>query len=329
MKSNILKLFVLLVSTITIFTLTGCGGNGANGTSSQTNLVTDPAIDLGGAPLVGVPYTTTVHVTNSTTLDSHTVAPTNGETHTHTWVQTSGPTATLTHAGSVATITPSATGTVGILHTVTNTATGLSTHTNHTVQVVAHPPSMQIHTSYATSVPGGLPASLNVDVAGGTAPYTYVWIQPTGTPLTLDFSKNGPAHPVVTLPVVHTDELIDFKVTVTDAAGTTRRVDIRFTILAIIPLDAAIKSNGVTYSSQGTFQDTILECNPSGGVVPYTYLWEFVPTTGITVSFSPNKNSQTVVIRSTNNVSGNPLFACSIVDATGTRKSVSYQVAKP
>jgi hypothetical protein len=315
MNSNIKKFLLAFIATVSLLFLSGCGGDGENGTSSQTNLL----VDLGGTPLVGVPYDVTTHVNNTAIIDSHTVAPTNGETYTHTWTQIAGPTVAIANGNTaVATVTPAATGTVVLQHTVTNTTTGNATHTAHQVQVVGPPASMQVHTSYAVTVPGGLPTTFHASVAGGTAPYTYNWVQDTGIPLTLDVATNGFANPIVKLQLVLTDELIEYTLTVTDSTGLTDTAAVKFTILAVPPLHASIAKSSVVYSGI-SFQGAILECTAGGGVSPYTYSWGSSETV---IDYTAQTGSYTAA-STTNAHVNNVTFFCTVTDSAGSTKTVS------
>jgi len=227
MKLINFKTVALTLLASAMFVLSGCG---SEGTPSDTQLV------AGSAPLVRAPHDITTHVTNPVIVASHTIEPTDGTTHTHTWTQVSGDPVTIANGTTAnAHVTPSTTGTVVVQHTVTHPTTGATTTTHHTIVVVAPPASIQAHVSYAVTVPGGYPSSIQVSVDGGTGPYSYDWVQTTGPVIALDTSTHGPQNPVLITPIVSVDTLIEYTLEVTDSTGLSTTNVISFTILAGAP----------------------------------------------------------------------------------------------
>lgn len=105
--------------------------------------------------------------------------------------------------------------------------------------------------------------SATVSPAGGTAPYTYLWM-PTGqtTPVATGLCPN-----------------ITYTVTVTDANGCTATNTV--TILQTIIIN--ITTSSTTLSCAGACNG-IATANASGGTVPYSFLW--VDSFGMTVSIT-------------------------------------------
>ncbi len=115
---------------------------------------------------------------------------------------------------------------------------------------IANGPVVTLKTSGDVSCHGASDGFIDIDVSGGSMPYTYAW-------------DNG----------YHTEDLINlqaapYSVTVTDAEGLF--VSKEFTIKEPKPLDV---SYTITEASCGGFSDGSIEVFTSGGTKPYDWEW--------------------------------------------------------
>ncbi len=100
---------------------------------------------------------------------------------------------------------------------------------------------------------GGTTGSINIDITGGNAPYTYDWS---------DSSLNGQEDPTGLLPGTYT-------VTVMDAAGCTGIVSADITTLASLDLTTAMTDVTCFGGTDGTAAITV-----GSGTAPFTYNWD-------------------------------------------------------
>lgn len=223
MKLTYMNIKALILSSITLVAMSGCG---LTGSSSDSKLVE-------GSVQGVAQYEIPAHHNTTAVVHSHTDA-----TATHEWTQTSGPTVVLstttaptttfvvptttpptTPPTTPTTTTPTTTPIV-LQHTTTNTQTGVTTVTPHTIIPVPPKPSVPL------AVLVGKPkvvfssiGSLHASAFGGTAPYTYDWIAPNL--ITLDTTHpNAPTFIVPSLPVGNVQTLT-IGLQVMDANGDT------------------------------------------------------------------------------------------------------------
>ncbi len=97
---------------------------------------------------------------------------------------------------------------------------------------------------------GNSTGSVNLTVSGGSSPYTYLW------------SNNGTVEDPTGMPAG------TYNVTVTDANGCTSQASVTLTQPATAVTATATAQNILCLNGTGSVTST-----PSGGVAPYTYLW--------------------------------------------------------
>lgn len=267
MKQIHTKILTLILSFLALVALSGCGSSG---------IPSDDTLVGGGslAPQVAIPYHITAHQGSIAVVHSHVTPPTNGGTHTHQWTQISGPAVTLstsTAATTTLTVPANVTQAIVVQHTVTNTQTGQTTVTPHTINPIPATTNLDVKVSKPATIISGDVASLHASVSGGDGQYTYTWLQTAGTNVTLDTTH--PEAPTFNAPTVSSSETLIFQVTVKDGSGalvsTSEMITVTpkaqaLTVMATVPADV---NEGSTFT---------LNAQASGGTAPYSYKWENV-----------------------------------------------------
>ena len=137
----------------------------------------------------------------------------------YTWVQTSGIAQSYTNTGAALSVTGAQVGAATFTFGVTDADGTVATATVVvTVTAKSTPTCTLAATASATPASVVLPATSTLSVAptGGTAPYTYSWLQTSGSPATLDTPTNQ--NTIATFPAAGT---YGFSVTVKDAGTCT------------------------------------------------------------------------------------------------------------
>lgn len=146
--------------------------------------------------------------------------------------------------------------TAGTYTIITTDATGCAYH----AEVLVGQASSNIvinHTVNNVTCLGSLNGSINLTVAGGTAPYTYQWLGPQGYNSTVEDPASIPAG--------------NYSVTVTDVSGCTQTKLIVVgspNLLDISPFSVVITPPDCNGGPTGAIDITV-----QGGVVPYSYDW--------------------------------------------------------
>ena len=268
MKSIPNKLTLLLIATLTAFSLLGCGSSGV---SSDDNLVGG---DNTTAPIVSPSYPITAHPDSTVVVHSHVSTPTNGATLTHQWTQVSGPAVTLSTTNTPTTTFVSPTNTtqpVVLQHTVTHSQTTQATVTSHTINHTPTTSNLAVVVSLPITIESAQKASLHASASGGDGNYIYTWIQSSGPSVQLDLTH--PSAPTFIAPDVSSSETLVFEVTVKDGTGTQVSTSETITVTPKPQGQTlAVVANVPTDVNEGT--TFALSAQVSDGTAPYTYLWE-------------------------------------------------------
>ena len=273
MKSIPNKLTLLLITTLTAFSLLGCGSSGV---SSDDNLVGG---DNTTAPVVSPSYAITAHHGSTVVVHSHVSTPTSG-THSHQWTQISGPAVTLstTNAPTTTYVAPTnTTQPVVLQHTATHSKTTQKTVTSHTIKHTPTTTNLAVVVSQPATIESGQKASLHASAAGGDGNYIYTWIQSSGPNVQLDLTY--PSAPTFIAPDVSSSETLVFEVTVKDGTGTQISTSETITVTpkAQGQTLAVVTSVPTDVNEATTFA---LSAQVSGGTAPYTYKWENLGVNG-------------------------------------------------
>lgn len=158
--------------------------------------------------------------------------------------------------------------------TYTATITDANGCTRVTPAFVIVEPAALVLTETHTDVscPGLNDGTIDLTVAGGTAPYTYLWTP--GNLTTEDLSGLGPG---------------TYQVVVTDANGCADSIQV--TIIEPIALSVTAGSTNVTCN--GTCDGTAT-ATPSGGTAPYSYTWSNSDTLQTITGLCPGTYTVTV-----------------------------------
>ncbi|MCD6062644.1 MAG: C-terminal target protein, partial [Flavipsychrobacter sp.] len=143
--------------------------------------------------------------------------------------------------------------------------------------VVSTPaPIVAYGTTTNVSCNGGSNGAINLNVYGGTAPYTYSW------------SNNATSEDVSNLAAG------SYSVTITDAHGCQKIMSFTITQPAAITANISVSpvitvTNGQPYTIYLGLgpQSVTLSASVSGGTAPYSYSWTNVTSTASSVSVSP------------------------------------------
>ena len=161
--------------------------------------------------------------------------------------------------------------------------------TTDSVFSINEPDVMEIsHTSQDVVCAGRSDGTVTTTIFGGTAPYSYLWDNGTTTQ-----NLSGVASGIYTL-------------TATDANGCTA-----FDIADVQEPDSILISSVVSGPSCAGMNDATIEISVSGGVLPYTYLWNNVIPTEDLSGLPPGTYNLTVT------------------DATGCEESASFEISDP
>lgn len=203
------------------------------------------------------PTVTATVVTNATcTTGGSAIATATGGAGGYIFLWDNGqPTATATNLS------------VGVHHVTATDAAGCSAVAMVTITQSNAPTVIVSPGSPANCTSGG---SATAGAAGGTAPYTFVW-------------SNG-----ATGPIVNGLSAGTYTVTVTDAAGCTATGQ--------VSIAAAIPPNVVIVASSNAKCDLPgnATASASGGISPYTYLWDNGETTATASNLAAGLHSVTV-----------------------------------
>ncbi|HEX5151346.1 MAG TPA: T9SS type A sorting domain-containing protein [Parafilimonas sp.] len=132
---------------------------------------------------------------------------------------------------------------------------------------------------------GGSTASIQLKVTGAKSPVQYLWSNGAIT-------KNISSIPAGTYSVI-----------ITDAAGAT----VKDTILITQPAVITVKKNKINETSQGA-HDGSAKVTPSGGIPPYTYLWNTGATTQQISGLTSGK------------------YKCTATDSNGCKKTTTFTI---
>jgi gliding motility-associated-like protein len=208
--------------TVTVTDANGCA-------VTLTQIITDPA---------GIGLTASVvNSTNCVTPNGSITLTVNGGTAPYSYLWSNGAT-TQNLSGLAA-------GTYSITVTDANGCTATLT------RIITDPAGILLSASASNSTSCTTPnGSITVSVAGGTAPFTYVW---SNGAITKDLSDLSAGN---------------YSVTVTDANGCS------FSLTTTITDPAGINLNASTINSTNcTTPNGVINLTVSGGVAPYTYAW--------------------------------------------------------
>jgi gliding motility-associated-like protein len=156
-------------------------------------------------------------------------------------------------------------------------------------------PQVSVVDSANVTCPGGSNGSIQIQITGGTFPYTIQWSNgQTGTVI-----SNLPGNTVYTVTVTDSNSCISF-------------------LTVFIDEPDAIQSNAVVSQLNGIYniscfeeEDGYILLNPQGGTPPYTFIWS-------NISF--NQNLTNVGVGS---------YTVTITDSKGCTRAFSFQLTQP
>ena len=248
-------------------------------TSTSTVTIAEPAASL------SVVLSTT-NITCHTLKDGKaSLTPSGGTSpYTYSWTGT-GPVSSFTSTS--ASLTALAAGTYNYVITDVNSCKVSGSAT------IVEPAAIAISSSKTdVSCKGGSNGAISLTITGGTGAHSYSWTGPTFTATTQNISslKAG-----------------SYTVTVTDANNCTKSSTITISEPAAI-LDATA---GTTNAKCKGSSDGSINLSPSGGTVPYTFLWSNASTS----------EDQTSLIAGT--------YSVTITDAKSCTTTKSYTLTEP
>lgn len=271
------------VDSILTFELTVTDDQGA----TATDLVNITSVNVNQLPTANAGIDQSANEgTTGVTLDGSLSSDTDGTITTYVWVQTVGPTVTLTGANTVnATFTAPQVGADTILTfelTVTDdlggTATDLVDVTVVTLDAnqvpTANAGTDQSADEGATNVT--LDGSLSSDFDGNIA--SYAWVQTVGPAATL--ADASTASPTFTAPQITVDTILTFELTVTDNLGATATDLVNVTVIEVndLPVASAGVDMTVNEGTAGVTLDGSLSSDTDGSIVSYAWLQTAGPT---------------------------------------------------
>lgn len=284
-------------------------------------------------PQVGLPQTIVTHSGTAVVVHSQTVVPT-AAMYTHAWTQVSGPTVTLTNTDQpqVPFVAPQVTSScssssapaqnqVVLQHKVTDTATGVSTTTFHTVVITpvastcSTNPPLSLILSNKNTVGEGNFGFMHISATGGTGPYTFATVQKSGSTATLTNADTN--NVIFTAPVVNANEVIEFEVTVTDANGDTKTQVVPI-IVENLSLTVIGNADALTHASHTTH----LYVGHNRTLDPYSYLWSEINGTSATIS-APATGNPAITLPAG---SGIYTFKIEVTDALGNKGTDTVDV---
>jgi len=136
---------------------------------------------------------------------------------------------------------------------------------------------------------GGNTGAIDISVAGGTAPYTYLWSNGATTQNIAGLAEGA------------------YTVTVTDVNGCTATVSDTLNQND----ELTVASNGITNVSCNGVNDGAINITVTGGVAPYTYLWSTTDTTQNIVGLGAGS------------------YTVTVTDAAGCTGTATFQVTEP
>jgi gliding motility-associated-like protein len=248
--------------------------DGANCTVSASYYITEPA-----------PLQASINITPSTCGNN------NGEAQ----VLPSGGTGNYTYLWSNGSTAPTLSSISGGVYTVTIT----DENNCQIIQLALVPdidgPQISLIDSSNVTCPEGSDGFIQIEVSGGTFPYTILWSNmQTGTII-----SNLPGNTTYT-------------VTVTDSMGCISFLTVFISEPAVITANAVVSQLNGSYNIRcfGEENGSVI-LNPQGGTPPYSFLWS-------NISF--NQNLLNV---------GAGSYTVTITDAQGCTESFSYQLTQP
>jgi len=280
------------------------------------------------APLADAGQPQTVDGGSPVTLDGSGSTDPDGDALSYAWVQTSGPSVTLSGPSTVAPsfTTPPRTNsaqTVTFELTVTDTSGASSTAT---VEITVPPNNAPLaDAGQPQSVDGGSSATL--DGSGSTDPdgdaLSYAWVQTTGPSVTLS-GANTVAPSFTAPPKTNSAQAMTFELTVTDTSGASSTATVEITILPNnAPLADAGQSQTVDGGSPVTL-DGSGSTDPDGDALSYTW----VQTSGPSVTLS---GASTVAPSFTAPPKANSAqtltFELTVTDASGASSTAAVEIA--
>lgn len=155
--------------------------------------------------------------------------------------------------------------------------------------------------------------------AGGVTPHTYAWARVSGD-ASISISSATVAAPTWSASgtAPETKSAV-WRCTVTDAAGVAVvSSNVTITVEMLLPgLSASLDTGSVSGSGNGTgpFSTGNVTCTPSGGIGPYTYLWEYV-SGNATISATAGTAATTAFTASgTPEETKNAVWRCKVTDS--------------
>ena len=139
----------------------------------------------------------------------------------------------------------------------------------------------------AVSCFGQSDGSVGLTISGGTQPYSYSWSGPQ--------SGSSPAPVSAGISTISSVSTGSYSITVTDSEGCLSSTSIFFSEPTLVVLTTAVLVNvSCTSSSDGR-----AEVVPSGGISPYSYLWDTGESNNIAIML--NAGTHTVQVADANN----------------------------
>ena len=214
--------------------------------------------------------TSIVQSTAITLTTTKTDANCAGDANGTAQVTAAGGTSPYTYLWSNTRTTASITGLTAGTYTVTVTDSRACTAT--ATVTISSPPALTVTTNTGTVCAGTTGGSLTATPAGGTSPYTFRW---TGNRTGATVSSLAPG---------------TYTVTVTDSKNCTATTTATISSFPT-PTCTVVVIKSVTNPLE---PDGIAEVRPTGGVAPYTYLWDNGRTTAQITGLSSGVRSVTV-----------------------------------
>nr|MBK9649980.1 SprB repeat-containing protein [Bacteroidota bacterium] len=176
-------------------------------------------------------------------------------------------------------------------NTYTITVTDANGCTATLSQVITQPNSLALTIGTVTNVNcnGNSNGAININIAGGTTPFTYAWSNGATTQNVTNLSPNT------------------YTVTVTDANGCTA------TLSQVItqPNSLALTIGTVTNVSCNGNSNGAININVAGGTTPYIYTWSNGATTQNITNLAPNT------------------YTVTVTDANGCTATISQSITQP
>jgi len=259
-----------VAALLAVMSLAACGGGGGGTPTPNPGGNTLPSANAGADQDVN--EGATVQLDGSGTDAEGAV--------TYSWTQTSGPAVTLSDptiadptfeapqvaTGSTETITLELTVTDGDGETATDSVTVTVNDVPSPVPVADAGPDQTVPSSAMVTLAGS--------ASGSNPPFTYSWVQLSGTPVTLsDVSVADPSFTAPTVAAGNTESLT-FELTVMDASGDTALDQIVVTVTDTPPVQRRIRRIDYDYDNNGTPDATAtITYDAQGRVVMDEYLY--------------------------------------------------------